>query len=95
MKTDKFIVEKVDQCPDKHEPGVLYVAMDNGKPFFSEALCPCGCGEMFHLIFNQGETPSWIINIDEQNLPDISPSVLKTNGCRSHFFIKKGAIQWV
>jgi hypothetical protein len=26
MKTDKFIVEKVDTCPDDHKVGVLYVA---------------------------------------------------------------------
>lgn len=93
MKTENFIVEKAKTCPDEHKPGVLYLAIDDdGKPYYSEALCPCGCSELFNL--SHIETFGWAITVDDKGRPDISPSILRTTGCRSHFFIKKGRVQW-
>jgi hypothetical protein len=56
--------------------------------------CPCGCGESIELALIPEATPRWKLSL-EQNRPSLSPSVWKRDGCRSHFFLKKGRVVWV
>ncbi|SKA41286.1 hypothetical protein SAMN02745126_06482 [Enhydrobacter aerosaccus] len=57
-------------------------------------VCPCGCGERIMLSLAKNRRPRWQVEIDWLGRPTIKPSVWQTDGCYSHFWIKKGAIQW-
>ncbi|WP_247738588.1 DUF6527 family protein [Shimia sp. R9_2] len=56
--------------------------------------CPCGCGEATKLSLNQARRPRWQITIDWLNRPTISPSVRQTSGCRSHYWVRDGSVEW-
>ena len=55
-------------------------------------LCPCGCGEKGSLDFranNPDKHPSWMWDGNEDH-PTLSPSVLKTSGCKWHGHLVAG-----
>ena len=56
--------------------------------------CPCGCGETIELLVLDGAKPRWDVLIDKKNLPTLHPSVWRQTGCRSHFWVRKGRINW-
>ena len=35
-------VRELEDSPDLHEKGVIYLVGDNGKYWFVEMMCPCG-----------------------------------------------------
>jgi len=84
---DDFILPK-DKTLIK--PGIIYVL----KEQFAWFKCPCGCGADIVLRIDDHKVfPSWNTSI-ENNLISFSPSILQLNGCKSHFFIKQGEVQW-
>lgn len=88
-----FHVSKIDESPDEYEPGNLYLVGDE-QPWFAEFLCPCGCGELITLkLF--GESPSWNIVKNNHDGITLRPSVWRTSGCKSHFFIRNSMVVWV
>ena len=77
------------------EPGVVYLWGCEGEtdpPFAALFLCPCGCGGEVSLPLTNGH-PAWKFNGDLA-APTFSPSVLWTCGCKSHFFIRRGRVEW-
>lgn len=56
--------------------------------------CPCGCGDLIMLSLAKDASPSWRVKLDRLGRPSLSPSVNKTSGCRSHFWLRKGKIEW-
>jgi len=84
---------EVEELPDSLERGSLYV-LGLDSPWSAALLCPCGCGKLIHLSFLRTDSPSWKISIDRAGLPTLAPSIWRTDGCRSHFFLRRGAIVW-
>ncbi|MCZ2390335.1 MAG: hypothetical protein LC113_04575 [Acidobacteria bacterium] len=58
-------------------------------------LCPCGCGEEIQLNLLPEARPCWAISEHWDSTISVSPSVWRLEGCRSHFWIRKGSIDWV
>lgn len=56
--------------------------------------CPCGCGDKIALSLAMDRKPSWKVALDGLRRPTITPSVWQRDGCHSHFWIKKGAVEW-
>jgi hypothetical protein len=57
-------------------------------------VCPCGCGDVRGLPFRNGPAawdgePSWTWDGDEER-PTLSPSILRTDGCKWHGYLKSG-----
>jgi Family of unknown function (DUF6527) len=84
----------VDEMPDTLIPRRLYLIGSNGMPWSAAILCPCGCGEAIQLSLLIDDSPSWTLSADRHDLPILSPSVWRTKGCRSHFFLRHGMIEW-
>ncbi|WP_418219703.1 DUF6527 family protein [Burkholderia territorii] len=42
----------------------------------------------------EGQRPRWTLTLKRTRLPSLSPSVDRTVGCRSHFWLRRGVIQW-
>lgn len=83
----------IDELPDSLKQQRLYLIGER-TPWSAALLCPCGCGEIIHLSLLQDEFPSWRVTFDRDALPTLQPSVWRTKGCRSHFFLRHGSIVW-
>lgn len=83
----------VEEVPDLLEVRRLYV-IGAEVPWSAVLLCPCGCGEIVHLSLLRNDSPSWTLRLGRSNLPTLSPSVWRTRGCGSHFFLREGSIVW-
>ena|ERR1035437_5337306 len=96
MRTDKYIFEetKANQFngdsafPDVLEPGKVYFCKDYAM---SVHLCPCGCGEPVHLHFKEYNVTGICWGLKDNTF---TPSILKSFGCKSHYWIKNGLVQW-
>ncbi len=56
--------------------------------------CPCGCGNQLRLSLSTKDSPSWRVNVSDEGVASIHPSVRQLNGCYSHFWLKQGEIEW-
>jgi hypothetical protein len=93
FRREKLFKNKyIDMIPENLKPGILYVEGDGSKNQFASFLCPCGCKEEINLNLETEEEPCWLL--EEGNVTDLSPSVWKSNNCKSHFFIRKGKLKW-
>jgi hypothetical protein len=90
---DRIRSVAVDELPEILAPQRLYL-IGNGRPWSAAMLCPCGCGEAIQLSLLRDDSPSWTFNPDRDGLPGLAPSVWRTKGCRSHFFLRHGLIEW-
>lgn len=72
------------------------IVIVGGKDWSKWALlkCPCGCGDLITMSLMKSHDPYWRIKLDFLKRVTLSPSVWKNDGCRSHFFIKKGKLSW-
>lgn len=71
--------------PDTPMPGKVYVCKEEATAQF---ICPCGCGAIITLSLLKGHKPCWKIIGNS-----ISPSIHRTEGCKTHFTITNGIAQ--
>lgn len=90
-----FIAARVDDAPDVLDEGVVYLIGDSPKPWAALFLCPCGCGDTVSLSLMPTDRPSWRARIQVEGSITLSPSIRRTKGCRSHFFVRNGRVLWV
>jgi hypothetical protein len=84
----------VEEVPESLDRRHLYL-IGSENPWSAALLCPCGCGEILHLSLLLDDSPSWTLHMEKRSkLPTLSPSVWRTKGCRSHFFLRDGLIDW-
>ena len=88
MKTRQLDHRFVESFPDQLEAGVLYVS----TPYASVAhACACGCG--LEVITPLSPT-DWKLTFDGKNV-SLYPSIGRSGlPCRSHYWIKDGAVEW-
>lgn len=92
-KKQFYIVEYASDFPDEPVAPILYVLGKPGDTWLAGMNCPCGCGEFIELVLD-GQSPNWHLSMSEDAKPSLSPSVHRSVNCRSHFFLRKGKIQW-
>lgn len=68
---------------------VIYGIADEHIMLFK---CPCQCGDIMNIPVNFKDGSQWAMTLDAGIT--LSPSLHRTTGCRSHFFIKKGEVVW-
>jgi len=77
---------------DPINPGeyIFYVAYtDRAKRIGMLFMCPCGCGERGSLDFRKENKPRWNWDDNEES-PTLTPSVLRTSGCKWHGYLTDG-----
>ena len=97
MKTESYKTKLVDDVPGKPEPGIIYVVKfeDAPKPFCLVLLCPCGCGTHTQLHLQKWKNrPHWNVSEITFGTLTIHPSIQRVDGCKSHYFIREGKVQW-
>lgn len=83
-----------DEIPTEIPSRKLICMLDEGQPWTAVMACPCGCGDTIELMLLEGTEPRWDLSVD-RGLPTLHPSVWRNVGCRSHFWVKRGRIDWV
>lgn len=85
---NRLSLEHVQYLPKELTPGVLFVSKE-----YSVAghLCACGCGQKVITPLGPAE---WTFS-ERNGRPTLYPSIGNWQlPCRSHYFIKDGAIDW-
>jgi len=91
----RFETEYVEEdAPEHPESRILYVVMENKKPWSAAMLCPCGCGETLHMNLLPDEQPMWRLKIHKHGTSTLHPSVKRLKGCRAHFWFRNGRVHW-
>lgn len=88
MEGKKYIFVRVKETPNIPEEDTVYVIADEARIVF---VCPCGCDSFIILpMFPDPKVhPNWKI----VNHNTIIPSINRTVGCKSHFFITNGIVK--
>ncbi|WP_106062002.1 DUF6527 family protein [Cupriavidus necator] len=90
----RYTVIIVDDLPNELQPRKLYAVGEDGHYWLATLMCPCGCGDTIQLPMIAGQRPRWSLAGNETRLPSLSPSIDRTVGCRSHFWMRHGKICW-
>lgn len=94
-KADFLIRRELDMPPRENlSPRVLVIVGDRRSPKWVTMRCPCNCGTSLLLSLSEARRPRWSVSIDWWGRPSLSPSVRRTDGCRCHFWLRKGAVEW-
>jgi hypothetical protein len=80
--------------PNELSAGTLFLVKDGDYQKWACFRCPCGCGEKIQLSLNPARRPRWAVTFDWLRRPTVTPSVRQLHACRSHFWIKRGNIEW-
>lgn len=71
---------------------IIYIVGDHDYAKWAYMKCPDNCGENIMLNLSPKRRPSWTIIQDNFGRVSIYPSVHKLEGCKSHFWVKKGRL---
>jgi hypothetical protein len=85
---------RVEELPDKLDGRSLYAVGEAEYLWFVAMVCPCGCGETLHMSLLPDERPRWKLTEHPDGTVSLIPSVWRVKGCQSHFWLKRGKIEW-
>ncbi len=94
-KPPVFVVRYADDLPEELEQFVLYVVGEDRHWWFAAMRCPCGCEETLYMSLNRAARPNWTLTRRWSGIATLTPSVRRSVGCESHFFLTNGRIRWV
>ncbi len=88
-----YNAKHVSDLPNEYDNRTIYLLGESGNTWSIAFVCPCGCGDIVQLNALRDVKPSWSV----QRIKPITlyPSIWRTVGCKSHFFIKYGRVVWV
>ena len=92
----KYSVEIISFNPtiEQLKPDILYVVGEETYVKWIYLKCPDNCDEVIMLSLSSNKRPHWSIKWDKLGRPTIHPSIHKLDGCKSHFWIKRGKLIW-
>lgn len=93
-KPPRFTGERVEDFPDRLRPARVYLAGEGTNLWGAALLCPCGCGETIQLNLLKQVRPCWTVSEHADGSVSLAPSVWRSHGCNSHFFVRHGRIEW-
>ncbi|MHB9010641.1 MAG: DUF6527 family protein [Ignavibacteriaceae bacterium] len=80
--------------PEVLQENYLYVLGSMNHFWAAVFICPCGCGSIIRLNLIKEAQPCWIIKFHIDSTPSLYPSINRTVGCKSHFWIQRGIVEW-
>lgn len=96
IEVTPFRIENCRDVPVREHlsPDIVAVVGDPHAPKWANFLCPCGCGAPLLLSLNPQRRPRWTVTQTWSARPTIKPSIRRPDGCRSHFWIRAGKVDW-
>ncbi len=93
-KSKLFKSIHVEDFPDSLDRFTLYLENGGAAPCAAALICPCDCGEVIQLNLLVAARPCWKVREHLKGLVSITPSIQRTKGCKSHFWIREGEVYW-
>jgi hypothetical protein len=93
-KEKTYRISRVADLPESPMPSIFYVAGEGSRAWGAAILCPCGCGDRIDLNLLKQVRPCWAFEEHPDGTVSVMPSVWRQKGCRSHFFVRRGKIDW-
>lgn len=90
----RYGVRYVDEFPDALASDLVYLVGDTPDPWAATFECPCGCGQAIRLSLVGRDKPSWRARVSSKGRVTLTPSIWRTKGCKSHFFVRDGRVLW-
>ena len=87
-----IIVE--EYLPKTLRPRALYIVQEDGAQEQAAMICPCGCGRVLQMNLLTDDRPCWRVTRHEDGTATLYPSVWRKKDCRSHFWFRRGKIEW-
>jgi hypothetical protein len=84
----------VDNPPTDVASNVVYIIGEKNYFWCAMMECPCGCEDLIHLNLIPEGHPKWSYSIHKSRTVSFHPSIWRIKGCKSHFFFKKGLVEW-
>jgi len=72
----------------------LVLAREGEEDWCVGMRCPCGCGQGIELLLVKEAKPRWDLSVDSSEFPSLKPSVWLQTGCKSHFWLRRGRVEW-
>jgi hypothetical protein len=91
----KFRFEIAEDIPALIPEWKILIIADGIVPDSLAFKCPCGCDTTILLNLLADAKPRWKYCITKRGNISISPSIWRKVGCKSHFIIREGRINWV
>lgn len=89
------LIDPQEELPPKLRPLSVYLIGEENDLWAVAFLCPCGCNDVIQLnLLKHGGRPCWTVNRGMDDRANLSPSVWRKVGCKSHFFLKEGIVKW-
>ena len=89
-----LIVVEGGDLPGKLPRRDLVLLRESSEDWSVAMRCPCGCGQKVELALMPEAQPRWILRVGPDRSPTLEPSVWLRDGCRSHYFVRRGKVQW-
>jgi hypothetical protein len=93
-KLKLFRSERVDEFPDTLQRAKVYLAGEGDHLWAAAMICPCGCDEVIEMNLLKQVRPCWSVQEHQDGLVTLKPSVWRGKGCKSHFVLRHGRIDW-
>ena len=84
----------VEELPESLGRTCVYIVGENGFYWFVALICPCGCGEVLYMNLLEERRPRWSFSTETSGTISLTPSVWRKKGCGSHFFFRRGLVDW-
>ena len=85
---------RVEEMPDVVKPLTVYLCGEGEYLWAAAMICPCGCKEVINLNLLQKVRPRWSAKEHPDGTITLAPSVWRQQGCRSHFILRRGRVEW-
>lgn len=83
-----------ERLPAKLKRRALYIVEEDGFEEQAAMLCPCGCKRILHMNLLADERPCWGATRHGDGTATLHPSVWRKKDCGSHFWFRRGRVQW-
>ena len=93
-KPQFFRSARVEDMPDSLKSLTVYLCGEGENLWAAAMICPCGCGDVIQLNLLKQASPCWSVVDHPDGTVTVMPSVWREKGCRIHFFIRQGRVEW-
>ena len=83
-----------DELPEQLDLNAVYVLGEGEHVWFVAMMCPCGCEATLQMSLLPDAKPRWRLIEHADGTITLQPSVWRKIGCKSHFFLRRGLVQW-
>jgi len=94
LKREWSKTQYCEDLPEKFVIKTVYIIGTKKHPWQAAFICPCGCGELIQLSLVPKSSPRWRFYRTKKGI-SLAPSIWRTTGCKSHFVLKNGKVNWV